>query len=148
MRKVDYDKWHELLERYFDAQTTDEEEISLRRFLSSPEAVGNEFEEARAVMGFLCVGKEKRFERQRSLWRKSAWMSVAAGVALLICVGIRGMFSDEDLCYAYVSGVKITDTEKVLSEMRQSIGQFGEAESSLDAEAQLKDMFLTMEEFN
>jgi hypothetical protein len=83
MRKVDYEKWHELLERYFDAQTTDEEELSLRRFLSSPEAVGNEFDEARAVMGFLCVGKEKRLERQRSLWRKSAWMSVAAGVALL-----------------------------------------------------------------
>ena len=60
-------EWEELVERYFDALTTDAEEQQLRSFLLSSEAVGEVFDEAKAVMGFLEVGQSVHQEKKGSL---------------------------------------------------------------------------------
>ena len=62
----------ELLRRYFEAETSDAEERWLRAFLASEEAVGPEFDEARAVMSFLVVGRRRRPSRL-SIGKVTAW---------------------------------------------------------------------------
>ena len=42
--------WLDIVNRYFEAQTSEEEERLLKRFLASEEAQGAEFDEASAVM--------------------------------------------------------------------------------------------------
>ena len=59
-------EWEELVERYFDALTTDAEEQELKSFLLSSEAAGKVFDEAKAVMGFLKVGQSLHQKKSSS----------------------------------------------------------------------------------
>ena len=61
--------WQRLIERYFDAQTTEGEEAQLRAFVTSARADAEEFaslraelDEVRAVMGF--AARAKRADRK------------------------------------------------------------------------------------
>jgi len=47
--------WEDLAERYFSAETTDEEEALLRKFLCTDEARDSRFDEVRATMAFLYI---------------------------------------------------------------------------------------------
>ena len=69
-------EWEELVERYFNALTTDAEEQELQDFLCLPEAVGAVFDEARAVMGFLKVGQALHPKQQK--YRTFNYWKVAA----------------------------------------------------------------------
>lgn len=52
-----FQQWKELAARYFEAETTDAEEEALARFLVTPAAQGKEFDELRAVMGYVATGR-------------------------------------------------------------------------------------------
>ena len=42
--------WEALIDRYFEAETTEAEETELYRFLSSPESLDARYDEVRAVI--------------------------------------------------------------------------------------------------
>lgn len=141
------DEWRKVIGRYFDAQTTDEEESALGRFLVSPEAADREFDEARAVLGFTTVGRRLCHARRRTaLRRRIAGYSAAASVALVIAFG-WAVYSSRNQCVAYINGVKCTDEDVVMTEMRRSMREMGATASSADIGAALGDMFETMDEF-
>ena len=48
----------ELINRYFDAETTVEEERELQRLITGPYAADARYDEVRAVMGFTAVGRK------------------------------------------------------------------------------------------
>lgn len=50
--------WEQLAERYFQAETTEEEEQQLRRFLCSSQTQDPRFDEIRATMSLLYVGRQ------------------------------------------------------------------------------------------
>ena len=50
--------WEALAERYFSAETTDEEEALLRSFLCSKEAQDSRFDEVRATVSYLHVCRQ------------------------------------------------------------------------------------------
>ena len=54
----------QLIERYFNGETTDREEGTLRQFLFSKCADDNRYDELRAVLAFTETGK--RFSREQS----------------------------------------------------------------------------------
>lgn len=56
-RYSDLAYWKWLTERYFDAETTPEEERELCRFLASPEGQQPQFDDVRHVMGYLITGR-------------------------------------------------------------------------------------------
>lgn len=141
-------EWRKVIGRYFDAQTTDEEESALKRFLVSPEAAGREFDEARAVLGFTTVGRRLCHTRRRTaLRRRIAGYSAAASVALVIAFSGWAVYSGRNQCVAYINGVKCTDEDVVMAEMRRSMREMGATASSADIGAALGDMFETMDEF-
>ena len=141
-----FQEWEELVERYFDALTTDAEEQELRNFLGSPEAVGTVFDEARAVMGFLKVGQTLHTKKHKhhsvNYWK----------VAAIFCGVMLGGFTlwntwekKQNVCEAYVFGTKYTEVAMVMSQMRHSLDKMNEVKEDI-VETQLSDFFQMMEE--
>jgi len=59
MKQHDLSYWEDLSERYFQAQTSEEEEAQLRKFLCTDAARDPRFDEVRATMSFLHVSRPK-----------------------------------------------------------------------------------------
>ena len=139
-------EWEELVERYFDALTTDAEEQELRDFLCSPEAVSTVFDEARAVMGFLKVGQTLHTKIQKhhsvNYWKVAA---IFFGVMLGGTTLWNTWDKMQNVCEAYVYGTKYTEVAMVMSQMQHSLDKMNDVEENI-VEAQLSDFFQMMEE--
>lgn len=149
------ESWRRLADRYFDAQTTEAEERQLRLFLATEAAAGEEFDEIKAVMGFLVTGKawhqagkaSLRTEKRRTLplcnmkWVAAALIFLVAGITTW-----RILDSRKNICVAYIYGEKCTDAREVMSHLRLSVGQMQHAEEDITVESQLNDIFQTLEE--
>ncbi|MEN1784490.1 MAG: hypothetical protein AAGF77_05050 [Bacteroidota bacterium] len=88
-----------LLERYFEATTTKDEELQLRQYFTQ-EAIAPQFEQYRPLFQYFAVAKEERFTKQippnpRKKYN-FGWISVAASVALAL-----GVFFGQDQYRAY-----------------------------------------------
>ena len=139
-------EWEEQIERYFDALTTEAEELELKDFLCSPEAAGAVFDEARAVMGFLKVGQALHPKTQKH--RSANYWKVAA----IFCGAMLGGATlwntwdkMQNVCEVYVYGTKYTEVTMVMSQMQHSLDQMNNVEEDI-VEAQLSDFFQMMEE--
>lgn len=131
----------ELLPRYFDAQTSEEEEAALRRFAASPQAGAPEFDELRAVMSLSAYARRRTVRRPA---RRMPVMRYAAAVLLFLMAGGGYLFhryNTENVCIAYVNGVKETDTDVVMAQMRRSLRDMGQPVGEQVMEAQLEDVF-------
>lgn len=136
--KLDREKAKALLRRYFDAETSEAEERQLRRFLVSEAAVGPEFDEARAVMSFLAVGRRRR--ARVPVWKVAA---LAASFLGAISLGTGWIvFQQRNECVAYIYGEKVTNPAAVWQQAQESLQEMGEIESA-DISSQLTDMFNT-----
>ena len=142
------EEWLALGERYFEALTTADEERELRRFLATAEAQGREFDELRAVMGFLTVGKRCEMRSRRRLIERRARRGAAVFVALGVVTGSAFYAVDrrQNQCVAYIGGVKYTDESVVLAEMHRSMDDMGEASEAMDIDSQMADIFSTLGE--
>lgn len=143
-------EWLELSKRYFDAATTDEEERLLRRFAATKEAEAPEFEELRAVMGFLAVGKKlkDRSARKRNAMRI---LCSAAAVAAICAVAFSGWFiydRSQNQCVAYIGGVRYTNEKVVFAEMHRSLNSVDEQSADNAVNTQLNDIFESINEYN
>lgn len=111
--------WEALAERYFLAETTEQEEAALCRFLCSDEAQDPRFDEVRATMSFLHACRPKRRTSVKFPFRAVA---VAACLMAAACIG----------WYQYqhynISDVRVA-------------GQNVEADASLLMQKQMAEMF-------
>ena len=111
-------EWLQLAEKYFEAETSDEEERQLKLFLCSAEAQDPAFDELKAVMGYLAVGKS-RYRQQnekRSSFQPWKWRSIAA---VFFCCLLSGSLyvlrqQERNQCIAYINGQRCTDSGLVL----------------------------------
>ena len=150
MKKCIYEDkqyWLALGERYMEAETTNQEEKQLARFLASPYAAGTEFDELRAVMGFMAVGK-KVHAPKRTFYKK--WfVQIGAAVVvglLLMAWGSYEMERRQNVCIAYVYGERFTNPERVMMEMENSLKSLHYEEAERTVEEQLSSIFQTLEE--
>lgn len=121
---------HQLIERYFEGETSRSEEMELKQFLCSPEARDPEFDEVKAVMGFVETARAVR--RPSAVYplhgrkRIRRWVA-AAGLALLLAVGggSAGWYMynlrAHNECVAYINGEKYTNPGVVMERMRQTM---------------------------
>lgn len=113
-QQIPVDSLEEMLsaiDLYFDCRLSDEEEMIVRRAISTTMIKHPAIDEARAVMGLRNPIKK----RAPSIVKI---VGIAASVALLL-VGAVGLlqtsaYEDTEYCYAYVNGKKITDEEDVM----------------------------------
>ena len=145
--------WEMLIQRYFEAETTEAEEKELRSFLSTSPGLDSRYDEVRAVMGYLAVGrslnKKKMARRPSRMIRTMRHVGVAASLALMIgfvSFYWSDLISDRESYVAYVDGNKITDRAIVSQLMQESFAGVGIGEAESDAEAQLLEMFTIINE--
>lgn len=137
-------QWRELAARYFEAETTAAEERELAHFLTTPASQSKEFDELRAVMGYLATGRTYHHKQTASIFRYAA---AAALIGLLFTAAVWHLSEKQNICVAYIYGERCTNTETVLSEAMKSIGkvQHSPQEKTL-LQDQLSDIFQTLEE--
>lgn len=144
--------WRGLVERYFDAQTTEAEEARLKAFLLSEEATALEFDEVRAVMGVAAVirrGARKPIAAPAPA-RKSLRIgaTIAASLLLFLTIGVSiyaYRWSHPD-CIAYINGRRVTNQELVLQEMETTLrSAMANDAASPTLEGQMQDLFSTLE---
>lgn len=145
--------WEMLIQRYFEAETTEAEENELRSFLSTSPGLDSRYDEVRVVMGYLAVGrslnKKKMARRPSRMIRTMRHVGVAASLALMIgfvSFYWSDLISERESYVAYVDGNKITDHAIVSQLMQESFAGVGIGEAESDAEAQLLEMFTIINE--
>lgn len=151
-------------ERYFEALTSETEELALKCYAASDEAAADaRFDELRAVMGLAAMGRRlankdsanasalpddkavtlsRQGQRMRIIRPKLIRLiSTAAACVLVALIGTMLLRPSEQECVAYISGNRTTDPQQVLQAMQQSIDQMEQADKVPSVENQLNDMF-------
>lgn len=136
----DNNYWKALAERFFEADTSEEEERELRRFIASGLA-GSEFNDVRAVMGLAAVGA-RRYNRRR---RRTVFLSAAAAAAVVL-TAVSLAADGGDSCVAYINGTKHTDEAIVMAQMHSTMDEMAQQAQELSVERQMDDFFV--ESFN
>lgn len=143
--------WLRQTERYFDAETSENEERELMAFAASPLADSPEFRELRATLSFFSIGKAKRHNKQKSNKLRFYIRTVAAAVVIAI-VSVTGVwfatqkFFNKDVYVAYIKGNKTTNPEAVRQAMQSSIDEVMSPTGTPKMEQQLDDMFQTLDD--
>ena len=116
----------ELIDRYFDADTTVEEEALLRRAVAH--RTEQKYDAIRAVLGFMAVERARRKPRIRPLRIVAAAAAVAA--IATVGIGIAGSVHTveaEKGCYAMIDGRRVDDKARVLGIMSMDMGDLHNA---------------------
>lgn len=120
-------KIEQLLEKYFDGQTSIAEEKELRTYFSS-DHVAPPLEQYKPMFGYFTVAKEQQFEQDvplRSKKRKVvAWLSVAASVVVLVGVGTFAYFNQpqsQDLGTYDSPEEAFRETQKALAMLSENV---------------------------
>lgn len=146
--------WDDIIERYFEADTSEDEERLLLRFLATPQANDIRFNEIKAVMGFAAVGKKIHEERSRKSRKKifsinrNRWIAAAVIGCIFTSVGWKIVDYNQNVCVAYVGGEKITNPNLVMMQMKQSLHSLDLEESKGTIDNQLNDIFSTISNNN
>lgn len=152
------ERWLELAERYFEATITTDEEKALMQFLAGKESDSPEFDEIKAVMGYLQTGKSiaGRTEAQkaqkkstRTIGRTAQWISIAASIALIVLVGTnlwqappqtKPTSGSNETFYAFVDGKEYTDEEFVMQQMLATMNKMSHTDNNV-VEKEMEAMF-------
>lgn len=126
------DELYKLIDRYFNAETTVEEECLLRTILLSRAYLSAKQKEALAVMSYCAIVPKKKWGLIRLLPKYAS----VVGATILLIVSFSILFGNRlstnvtaTTCIAYVEGVEINDKDEV---MQLVSGQLAEISSVSD----------------
>ena len=150
----------EIIDGYFEATLSEEEETALKAFLASPEGQAPKYDEVRAVMGYFATGcsveilrsrplsqndkihapvilSETKDLRHRSpLWRRVA--AIAASLTIIVTLGVS-LYNKNNVCVTFVDGRKVTDKEVVMNDVDNILADL--LTDRTDMEELLNDFF-------
>lgn len=140
--------WKALTERYFDAETTRKEEEELKTFAAS--TTDADFDELRAVMGYLAVGRKQQSAMRKSSTPRIALYTRVAAAAIFLLIALpwgyrQWLYQQENICVAYVNGERLTDDDEVMRLMKETLLAINDEEPETIMEKQLSDLFQTIE---
>ena len=131
----DKEKYLELMRRYYEAETSPEEEMALASYAASTD--DPDFEGLRGVLGFLSIGRQKKAKKVRSVRFFS--IVAAASVAIVTTIGITLSNQDHNSCIRYTYGNKEDDETLIMESVESSLADFFAGKSP--AEANLYEVF-------
>ena len=145
--KTTRSEWLDIVERYFDATTTIEEEKALAAFLATDESDSPEFNDIKAVMGYLSTGRSiARSKKRRTLGKATQWASIAACAAVIALIGTsinknETQATDRDFYMACIDGKEYNDKELALNQMHHAMAMICSTTRGNDIEEQLSSFF-------
>ena len=92
---MEFNKMEALLEKYFEGETSIAEENELKNYFSSLN-VATHLEQYKPLFGYYSEAKKENFEKELPLIPKkikTAWLSIAASIAVLLGVGAYTYFN-------------------------------------------------------
>jgi len=150
----------EIIDGYFEATLSEEEETALKAFLASPEGQAPEYDDVRAVMGYFAAGRSVEILRSRPLpqndkihapvilsetkdlrhrsplWRRVA--AIAASLTIIVTLGVS-LYNKNNVCVTFVDGRKVTDKEVVMNDVDNILADL--LTDRTDMEELLNDFF-------
>ena len=127
---ITVDEAEKLIEKYYEGETTVAEENQLRTFLAQSN-VPPQFEAEKAIFGYYESKKARKHFRLQPYLRLAAAAVIAAGVIIPVSI----FQASGKTNYAYINGVKITDTQEIISLAQTTINYVSdnnEVEDGLD----------------
>ena len=136
---TDKEKYISLMQRFWAAETTPEEERMLIRYVARVD--DPEFEELRCVLGYLSIGRREKTCRSRVL--RFYAFALAASVAIVAAVGVslsvRHSRIPPDSCVRYAYGQEDNDNSLIMNSVEASLAEFFGQDTP--AETHLIEMF-------
>ena len=96
---MEFNKMEALLEKYFEGETSIAEENELKNYFSSPD-VAPHLEQYKPLFGYFAEAKKENFGKDVPLIskkKKTAWLSIAASIAVLIGAGTYVYFNANEV---------------------------------------------------
>lgn len=140
--KKDITYYNQLAERYFDAETTADEERELVAFLCSSEANAPCYDEVRATMGYIVTARRRPKPTRRLVPYARRW-AAAACLFLVACSGwvfYHQYGADED-CIVYIAGERVKDDAFGESYMIHALSETLASGDECIMEDQLQEVF-------
>lgn len=136
-----------LVDRFFDGETTlDEEQLLYTFFRHPPSELPEDLVPLRELfLDLAAVQHVAMVSRQTEHRRWPRWAAAAAAVLVLVVTGATALYThgieaDGD-CVAYIYGERTTDPTVVLSEMQKTMSTLAATDGNDIVEEQLKSMF-------
>lgn len=122
-----------LINRYYEGETSLEEEQLLRQCLADCPWSSEAIDEARFTMGYFAVHKQQG-RRATTVTDRFRIMAIAASVAVLLTVGIGLLWQNHqvnNVCVAYVNGKAIHNEQEVFNLLQSDLNDMGNATQGL-----------------
>jgi hypothetical protein len=132
---TDKEKYLELMQRYFDAETSPDEEKALALYAASTDDPA--FQELRGVLGYLSIGRQNKAKKVRTVRFFS--MVAAASVAIATALGITLSNQRQNSCIRYTYGNKEDDETSIMESVESSLADF--FAGNTPAESNLFELF-------
>ena len=131
------DQLEQLIGRYFEGETSLQEEQALRQCLADCPWESDTIDEARFTMGYFAA--HCRQQERKSRWLTSdRIIGIAASIAVILAVGGYVIWHQQpqtaDMCIAYVNGKTINSSEEVMSLIENDLNTIGEASQGMTAQ--------------
>ncbi len=107
----------QLIERYFDGETSVQEEQMLREALADCPWSSEAIDEARFTMGYFAAHSQES-ERVAKKSNRRKFIGIAASIAIVLAAGGYALWHQQQstgVCIAYVNGMVVQDDEKVMT---------------------------------
>ena len=128
-----------MIDRYFEATLSEEEETALKAFLASPEGQAPEYDEVRAVMGYFATGRSLSLSKDRRFGKLSKRIfAIAASLAIIVTLGVN-IYNKSNICVSIVDGKRVTDKEVVMNDVDNILADLLSDRTGM--EEQLSDFF-------
>ena len=118
----DKKKYLEMMQRYYDAETSPEEEKELALYAASTDDPA--FEALRGLLGYIGIGRQKKAKKVRAI-RFHAFTAVAS-LALIAAIGLNilNQSAPDEECIRYAYGVKEEDNDRIMNAVESSLADF------------------------
>lgn len=123
----------QLIDRYYEGETSLEEEQMLRQCLADCPWSSEVIDEARFTLGYFAAHKQQG-RRATTVNDRFRIMAIAASVAVLLTVGIGLLWQNHqanDVCVAYVNGKAIHNEQEVFNLLQSDLNDMGNATQGL-----------------
>lgn len=123
----------QLIERYFDGETSIQEEQLLRAALADCPWDSEAIDEARFTMGYFATHSDRQ-RRQTAKSRRQLVAGIAASIAIILAVGGYALWHQQqpgDVCIAYVNGQVVQDNDKVMALVADDLSKMDNAANAM-----------------
>ena len=126
----------QLISRYFDGETSVQEEQELREVLADCPWNSEAIDEARFTMGYFAAHCQEEHRVAKKNYRRQ-FIGIAASIAIILAIGIPALSHkwsvQQPECIAYVNGEVIADNQKaVMALIAQDLDNMDMATHEMD----------------